>query len=165
VASKKTWIWVLVGAFGLMVLAMAAVAGVGLYFVTSHISTDKTSSADALRTFDDIRAEFKNSPPLFELDSEETPRATRTLSDLPSSSRRPENLVVLVWDPDDERLAKISLPLWMLRLGRQNIDIQHDSGFDLDQLHLDIDELERVGPMLIFDLRTDEGERVLIWTR
>ncbi len=151
--------------FGLTVLAMAAVAGLGLYFVASHISTDRTSSADALRTFDEVRAEFKNAQPLFELDSDETPRPTRAITELPTSDRRPEQLVILAWDPDDERLAKISLPFWMLRLGRQNIDIQNDSGFDLDELDLNVDELERVGPILVFDFRTSDGERVLIWTR
>jgi hypothetical protein len=165
VASKKTWIWVLVAGFGLMVLAMAAVAGAGLYFVVSHISTDRSSSADALRTFDEIRAGFHDQKPLFELDSEERPQPTRDIADLPTSTTRPENLVILAWDPDDERLAKISLPFWMLRLGRRNIEFQHDSGFDLDELNLDVDQLERVGPVLIFDFRTSDGERVLIWTR
>ena len=87
------------------------------------------------------------------------------LGALPRSDRRPEYLWILVWNPDDGRLSKISLPFWVLRLGRQNIDIKHDSGFDLDQLDLDVDQLERVGPKLIFDFRTSDGERVLIWTR
>ena len=164
-ASKKTWIWILVACFGLAILAMAGVAGLGLYFVASHISTGRSSDADALRTFDEIRGEFKESEPLFEIDSHETPRQTRELTSLPTSDRKPEHLWILAWDPRDERLSKISLPFWMLRLGRDNIDIRSDGGFDLEQLDLDVDELERVGPQLIFDLRTPDGERVLIWTR
>ncbi len=165
VASRKTWLWVILAVFGLGILAMAAVAGTALYFVASHISTDKTSNVDALRTFDEIRAEFKNVEPLFELDSDERPRVTRELTELPTSATKPQNLVVLAWDPTDERLVKVALPFWMLRLGRQNIELSHDSGFDLNQLHLDVDELERVGPQLVFDFRTTDGERILIWTR
>lgn len=164
-ASKKTWIWIVVACLGLVILAMAGVAGLGIYFVASHISTGRTSDADALRTFDEIRAEFKESTPLFEIDSHEMPRVTRDLASLPTSERKPENLWILAWDPTDERLSKISLPFWMLRLGRDNIDIRHDSGFDLEQLDLDVNELERVGPQLVFDLKTADGERVLIWTK
>jgi hypothetical protein len=165
VASKKTWIWVLVAGFGLTVLAMAAVAGLGLYFVTSHVSTDRSSSVEALRTFDEMRAAFRDDKPLFELDSEEIPQPTRDIGDLPTSETRPENLVILAWDPDEERLVKVALPFWMLRLGRRNIEFRHGGGFDFNELDLDVDELERVGPLLIFDFRTSDGERVLIWTR
>lgn len=164
-ASKKTWIWVIVAGFGLVVFAMAALAGLGLYFVTSHISTARSSDAEALRAFDDVRAQFPDERPLFEIDSRGNPHPTGDLGSLPRSDRRPEYLWILVWNPDDGRLSKISLPFWVLRLGRQNIDIKHDSGFDLDQLDLDVDQLERVGPKLIFDFRTSDGERVLIWTR
>jgi len=165
VGSRKTWIWIIVACLALGVVAMAAVAGLGLYFVASHISTGRTSSADALRTFDEVRAEFKDARPLFEIDSHDEPRPTRRLTDLPASSTKPKNLWILAWDPDDERLSKISLPFWILRMGKQNIDVRHDGGFDLDKLDLDVDELERVGPVLIFDFRTSDGERVLVWTR
>jgi len=165
VASKKTWILVIVAVFGLTILAMAAVAGMGLYFVASHISTNRASDADALRSFDQIRDQFKDVQPLFELDKDEKPRVTRTLSELPTSTSRPKDLVIMAWDPSDERLAKITLPLWMLRLGHRNLEIQSDSGFDFNRLDLDVDELERVGPQLVFDFRTSDGERVLIWTR
>jgi len=37
--------------------------------------------------------------------------------------------------------------------------------FDIKRLNLDIDELQRVGPLLVFDYRATSGERVLIWTQ
>jgi hypothetical protein len=42
-------------------MALFAVAGLGIYFVTSHISTDRTSSTDAFRRFDQIRSKFASS--------------------------------------------------------------------------------------------------------
>lgn len=167
-ASKKTWLWILVAAFGLCVLALAAVAGLGIYFVASNVSSGRSSGADALRAFDDARARFRDTPPLFELDRNDQPQPTRRLSDLPTASRTPKHLWILAWDPDQERLSKISLPFWILRLGRNNIDVRHrnDSGtnFDLENLNLDFAELERVGPILVLDFRTPDGRRVMVWT-
>ncbi len=50
-------------------------------------------------------------------------------------------------------------------MGRRKINIDSGSGFDLDRLDLDVKELERVGPLLLFDYRAAAGERVLVWTR
>jgi len=165
VATTKTWIWIIAACLGLCIVALAAIAGLGIYFVASNISTGPTSSADALRAFDEIRREFRDERPLFELDSDERPRPTRHLRDLPTSPHNPQHLWILAWDPDEERLSRISLPFWMLRLGDKNLDFRHDGGFDLQELDLDFAQLERVGPVLIFDLRTPDGERVLVWTR
>jgi hypothetical protein len=61
--------------------------------------------------------------------------------------------------------VKISLPFWLLRMGRRKIDVGKDAGFDLDRLNLDVNELERIGSMLVFEHRAPSGERVLIWTQ
>ena len=39
------------------------------------------------------------------------------------------------------------------------------NGFDFERLNLDVDELERIGPALVFDFRNQDGARVLLWTR
>jgi hypothetical protein len=73
---------------------------------------------------------------------------------------------VLAWNADDGKLVKLSVPFWLLKFGRRKVDVNsRDSGFDLDRLHLDINELERIGPTLILDLRKPSGERVLVWTQ
>ena len=56
------------------------------------------------------------------------------------------------------------MPFWVLRLGRQKIDIAQGA-FDFQRMELDVPELERVGPVLLFDLRRSGGERVLVWTQ
>jgi hypothetical protein len=39
------------------------------------------------------------------------------------------------------------------------------NGFDFQRLNLDVDELERIGPALVFDFRNQDGVRVLLWTQ
>ena len=46
-ASKKTWIWIIVTCLAVCVVALLAVAAFGVYFVASHIDTTRTTSADA----------------------------------------------------------------------------------------------------------------------
>lgn len=164
-ATRKTWIWIVVGCLAVCVIGLLAIAGAGVYFVASHIDTEPASSTEALRAFDEAREVFKDQQPLFELDSDERPHELRNPADLPTSSIRPRDLVILAWDADEERLVRFALPFWLLRLGGRQVEINDGHGFDLDRLHLDVDELERIGPVLVFDYRASTGERVLLWTQ
>jgi len=169
-AKRKTWVWVLVIGFSVCVVAMLAMAGAAVFFVSSHIDARPTSTSNAFRQFDTTRAVFKDQRPLFELDQRERPRQTRELASLPTAAVKPHDLYILAWDPkegpSDGRLIKISLPFWLLRMGRRKIDVfDRGGGFDFERLNLDIAELERVGPMLVVDYQTPRGERVLVWTQ
>jgi hypothetical protein len=162
--SRKTWIWILVAVVGLCVVGMIAIAGFGLYFVSHHVQTRHVSSADAFKAFDEARAMFKNEQPVFDMDKMDEPRQVRQLSSMPTSTKTADLVWVLAWNPERERLVRVSMPFWVLRLGKQKIDIS-SGGFNFDRLQLDVNELQRVGPVLLFDVRTPSGERVLIWTQ
>lgn len=165
-AKTKTWLWIILGVMGLGIFCMFGLAAAGVYFVASHIDTDRVSSAEALRQFDAERERFGTQLPLFELDEFEHPREVRRLRDLPSATRKPREMRIMAWDPDEGRVVSVTLPFWILRLGGRNIEIQPGrSGFRVEQLDVDVGELERVGSILLFDLRTTDGERVLIWTQ
>ena len=57
-ASRKTWLWIILGGLGFCVLVLFVIAGVGVYFVASHIDTSSVTSAEVVRVFDDARARF-----------------------------------------------------------------------------------------------------------
>jgi hypothetical protein len=162
--KRKTWLWVLLGILACGVISVVAVAGIGIYFISQNVRASHTSSADALRKLDEARAPFKDARPLFELDRRDQPKLTRRLEELPTATRKAETIYVLVWDPRKERLARVSLPFWMLRLGKNKIDL-NSGDFDFQRLHLDVEQLERIGPMLLFDYRPPTGQRVLVWTQ
>lgn len=165
-AKARTWLWILVGFFGVCVLGLVLVAGAGLYFVSNHIAIRKTTSTEALRRFDNERDRFKAVRPIIEIDAMERPHEPRPVSEMPTSAIKPANLYVLAWDPDDGQLARIALPFWVLRLGRQKVDFLKDAhDFNFNRLNLDVRELERIGPALLLDYRRPSGERVLIWTQ
>ena len=88
-ASRRTWVWVVVGTGGVCLVGLIAVAGAGVYFVSRHISTERSTSADAIRAFDGVKATFPDQRPLYELDNEERPTMPRPFSEFPTSAKRP----------------------------------------------------------------------------
>lgn len=162
--SKRTWLWIVLAALGLCVIFVIAIAGIGLYFVSSHVSTKTSTTAEAFSAFDAARAPFQDLPPVYEVDDRERVKQVRKIAELPDGKTRAHQMQVLVWDADRERLVKVSVPFWVLRMGHQKIDIAN-SPFEIERMQLDVKELERVGPVLLLDLRSRGGQRVLIWTQ
>ena len=161
---RRTWLWILVAVFGLGVVCVIAIAGFAMYFFSTHISSKPLSPAEAFKAFDQAKAPFKDQAPLFEMDDRERIKALRQLSELPAAKQPAQHMYVLVWSPEKEKLVKLSLPFWVLRLGRQKIDVGSDV-FDMKRMELDVKQLERVGTMLVLDHRDGTGQRVLIWTQ
>ena len=162
--KRKTWIWIAVSVVGIGFLCVATVVGFGFYFIRHNVKASKSTSTEAFKAFDEARKPFQDMQPLFELDRRDEPKMTRPLESLPAGVTRPQTMYILAWDPDKERLARISMPFWMLRLGRKKIDLT-SGGFDFERLQLDIEQLERVGPIILLDYRPQNGQRVLVWTQ
>jgi hypothetical protein len=164
--TKKTWIWIVAGAAIAFVVVLMALAGSGVYFVTHHIRSEHSTGAEALHAFDAVSASLGSPRPLYELDAADEPHLVRSLSDVPTGASHPDTLYMLAWDPDQSRLVRVSLPFWLLRIGHHKVRVMHAAnGFDFERLNLDVDELERIGPALVFDFRNQDGVRVLLWTQ
>ena len=161
----KTWVWVVVAIFAIGVLGVVAIAGTGYYFFTRHFDTKVTSSANASLEFERVKTQFDGQKPLIELD--ERGHFLRANPDRPARAdmRRPEQLYVLAFDPDDERIVKVTIPFWLLRLkARGTIDF-NGGQLELEDLKLSVEDLERFGPTLIVDHKATSGERVLVWSQ
>ncbi|MEO7189805.1 MAG: hypothetical protein ABI051_01965 [Vicinamibacterales bacterium] len=165
-ASRRTWVWVVVGVLGTGLVTVIAVAGAGVYFVRSHVQSQSSTHADAITAFEQITSTFRGQKPLFELDETDQPRATRALADLPTASTTSRDLMVLSWDSDAQRLVKLALPLWVVRVGKHKMQFARDHRhLDLDRLNAELNEIERIGPALLMDVRDVDGTRVLVWTQ
>ena len=165
-ATRRTWLWVIIGVLGVGFVVLIAIAGAGVYFVTRHIQTRSTSDAEAMQALDGVRQMFQNARPLYEVDTSDEPHLTRALNSIATSDSPATDIDILAWDPEHHHLVRMSLPLWLIRIGRQHTVVAGGDGrgFDLERLDLDADELARIGPALVFDLRNRDGVRVLVWT-
>lgn len=91
-------------------------------------------------------------------------------------SGRARQVNVLVFDPADEKLVRISLPIWLAkkvyRVAEGNEDgVALDVGDDDHELarqlrrRLRLEDLEKAGPGVLVEVLEAEGEQVLVWLR
>jgi hypothetical protein len=160
----KTWIWIVVGVLILGILGVIAIAAAGLWFLKSHVDIRPTTAAMATVDFQSARDRFAGQKPLIELDDHGD--FVHANVDRPNGTRPPETFNLMAFDPRHERVIRMEIPFWLLRLkmrgtrfdvGRNNVD--------LAKLRLTVEDLERFGPTLIVDHRDSEGAQVLVWTQ
>lgn len=164
-SSAKTWLKIVLVIVALGLAGMCAIAGAGVYFVSQHVNTERVSSSSALAQFDTALARFKDQKPLLEIDHAERIRRVRDITGLPTAAVKATSLVVMAWDPDEGRIVNLKLPLWILTMGQKKVELGAGAdSFDLRRLELDIKEMERVGSILVVDVQSPTGSRVLVWT-
>jgi hypothetical protein len=159
--TRRTWLLMIAGTLGLMVLCVVVIAGTAVYFVARHVDIEPASGDEALRQFERELARFEGQAPLIIIEGDDV-----RLNDMerrPSEGRL-EAIHVLVWDPDDEGLARIRLPFWLLRFVGELKLSKHESRFDFERLHVRVDDIERHGPGLILSHTDSDGSRVLVWS-
>jgi hypothetical protein len=160
----KTWVWVIVGIAVFGILGVIAMAAAGLYFVKSHVDIRSTTVALASEDFQSIRQRFAAQKPLIELDDQGS--FLRANVDRPNGTQRPQTLNIMAFDPHDEKVIRMALPFWILRLksGGSRFDIGR-SNVDLARMRITVEDLERYGPILILDQKDTDGSRVLVWSQ
>lgn len=160
----KAWVWIVVGVIVFGILGVIAMAAAGLWFVKSHVNIQSSTQAVAAADFQTIRERFANQRPLIELD--ERGNFVHANTDRPTSPQRPNTLTILAFDSHDEKVVRVELPFWLLRLkgGGSRFDVG-GSNVDLAKLRLTVEDLERFGPTLILDQKDSDGSRVLIWSQ
>ena len=160
----KTWVWVVVGIVACGVLGVIAMAAAGLWFVKSHVEIRNTTVAAATEDFQAVRQRLGAQRPLIELDEHGT--FLRANTDRPAGTQRPQTLSFMAFDPHDEKVVRVDVPFWILRLkaGGSSFDIGRRN-VDLARMRITVEDLERYGPILILDQKDTDGSRVLVWSQ
>lgn len=165
-AKARNWILIILAIIGGLVVCLIAAAGFGTYMIMQRVKTEPATATSAVKTFDAQRTEFKGQTPLVTFDDLENPETvTKKIAALPVGAAPATDLHILVWAPDSQRTVNISLPFWLLKMGKRKVDIGSAEGFDFERFNVDIAQLERIGPRLFADFEKPGGERVLIWTK
>ncbi|HEX4566495.1 MAG TPA: hypothetical protein VH138_07665 [Vicinamibacterales bacterium] len=163
-ARVKTWVWVVIGVVAVGILCVIALAAAGIWFVRTHINVQPTTVAAATSDFQTVRDRFATQTPLIELDDHGN--FVHANTDRPNGTTRPEALAIMAFDSRDERVVRMDIPFWLLRLKMRGtrINVGGNGNIDLAKLRLTVEDLERFGPTLIVDHRDADGSRVLVWT-
>ena len=162
----KPWVWIVIGIVALGILAIVAVAGVGLFFVSRQIQMKEASPAMATREFDEIRGKFPGQKPLIELDARGDFLRANKDRPVPAKAAPPESLIILAYDPDDGHTVRIPVPFWVLRMKMDGTSIDFGGReMQLEDLKITLEDLERYGPTLLVDHTGPSGERVMVWSQ
>lgn len=156
-------LWIVLGIVGFFVLCVVAFAAFGLYFVSRNLDMTQATASEASDSFEDVRARFKEAP-ILTIDAGERVTLSRQPPDAPPAER-PTQMHVMAYDRSDERIVRVTVPFWMLRMGRENIRLgAGGDDIDFEKLRITAEELERYGPALLLD-HAEGRNRVLVWTQ
>ena len=168
-ASRRTWISIIVASVIAMCLAALAVVGGTAFFIYRHVDAKTTSETGAQEEFAAARAKFEGQRPLIEIHRDgDEPVLHRDLLKNGEMPEKPlQTLRVLAYDDDSGKLVRVNIPFWLLRMfPSKNLSFLNDEGIDIDtrRIRLTLDDLERRGPGLLLDQKDRHGSQVLVWT-
>jgi hypothetical protein len=162
--AVRTWVWVVVGALGLMAVGCVALVGTGAYLAMRHMQIESTPRESAAVEFDHVRARFEGSRPLIEVEGDDMERVRINHPPATAPKQAVRNVNLLVWSPDEDKLVRLSLPLWLLRFNTGGFHVTtRDGDLSFERFRLQVEDIERHGPGLVLDHESRRGERVLIW--
>jgi hypothetical protein len=153
-ANRRRWVIIAFGvAIVLVFVGIGAIIAVTAW-VQQNLEVTPRSAAEAEHEFALVRERFGERQPLLEM-VDGRPAFT---------GEHAAALHVLAWDGDDQRLARIGVPFWFLRLKSGPIRFSaYASGFDDRGVALRPEDIDRYGPGIVLDATIPEGGRVLLW--
>jgi hypothetical protein len=166
--ARRRWPYIVLGiAIVLVFVGIGAIIATVAWF-QENMEVEASSNAEAEAEFDKIRQQFGGREPLLQM-RDGVPHYTHPPGTTPKHAEgttRLETLHVLVWDPEDERLARVALPFWLLRMKSDPIEFSaYASGLDEGGVDIRPEDIERYGAGVILDTGTSSRERVLLWAQ
>ena len=155
------WAQVLIGvAIVAVFLGIGAIIAVTAYF-SQNVVVNTSNAREADDEFEKVRQRFKGQLPLVELKEGVAVRSNPRAN---ASGGQLSTLHILAWDSDDEKLAAVNVPWWVIRLKSGPIRFSsYSAGFDDEGVRLTPEDIERGGPGIILEATGRHGERVLLW--
>jgi hypothetical protein len=159
--QTKTILLTIVGLIGVLCVVLIVTAVV---FFRSMIDDTTTDQSGADRAFMEALTPFKGQLPVLEIRRGEVV-LTR---DIPSVRPAGEVTMLhgLVWEPRDEALSRIQVPMWMVRMVDDPIAMQVGDNIAVEKgVELRPEDIDRFGPALLLDHLEADGARLVLWTK
>lgn len=161
-----------------VVAALVAVGVVvllaGIWWGSTLYQSEQTDSARASAAFAEVRQRFPGVNPAFEI--REARLVVMREAPAVSSSTAAAAAQMLVWQPREQTLSRVTLPLWMSKVATEPLPLEAlagvgDQGLGAlmeakrrgHELNIRIGDLERYGRTLLLDGVTPDGKRVMMW--
>jgi hypothetical protein len=164
-STKRTWVWVVLGVVGTLVLLVVVLVGGVIFEFRRHVKNEIVATATAEQEFTRLREKFSGQQPLVEFVGRDGRDDEPTIHRPPASARRVEihTLRVLIYDLNEGHLIHADIPGWMLRAMPYSRGGIFGADFDMGRNRVSLEELERHGLGLVLEGRNHEA-RILVWT-
>jgi hypothetical protein len=152
---RRLILWLAIG----IPLAAIVFAGSLAYIVLRTLESTRSTAEAATTAFDEVRRQFPPRPALIEL-ADLRSGAVR-INRAPGSPRKKvETLYFMVWDPEKQEITRGSAPSWITRV---RVSITGIGNWSFSDLHVTLEDVERYAPGIVFDMKTPDGNQVLVW--
>ena len=156
----RTWVKVTLVSVAVMAIGFIALAGTGAYYFFRHLDTRTATEADTKGDFEAVRVRFTGRPPLVEIRNLKSGDLTVNRLVHPQGHRA-ATVHVLTWSPDEGKLLRTDLPLWLMRFS--SINVLSRLGIAPEKFRLTAEDLAKYGPGIVVDYRRPGSDQVLIW--
>jgi hypothetical protein len=95
-------------------------------------------------------------------------KARREAAQAARQGGRADSLNVLAYDPEDQELVRVSVPMWLVRkmdCDDSDLDLGDDKTRRKLERHLRLEEIQKAGPGVLVEVEEEGGEQVLVWLR
>lgn len=152
---RKLILWLAIG----VPLAAIVFAGSIAYIVLRTLESTPSTAEAATAAFDEVKRQFPSRPPLIEVANLRA--GDVKINRAPGSPRKKvETLYFMVWDPEEQKITRGSAPSWITRV---RVSITGVGNWSFSDYHVTLEDVERYAPGIIFDVKTPEGDQVLVW--
>jgi hypothetical protein len=159
---------ILLAVIGILAILVIVVVGVGVWVVRSMVNNTDMDQAAATKTMEDVRARFGQAMPVFDV----RPSGV-TMSRVPPDTPPPSELKtlhILRWDVHEERLTRVDIPFWVIRMRNSSLDVMNDGSVSPGGARLRtstkirVEDIERFGSALLVDGDMPDGGHLVIWS-
>lgn len=166
-AKKTPWAVIILGGAAFVLIVVVGLAAVAGYVVYQQFAFKATAADEqsAEAEFKQVAAGFEGQKPYLVVQDGQP-----VISDAPprDPGKPVEAIHILVWNPDDQKVIRLNVPFWLLRMTKGHpIKLTSDGDPHGESMFLKVtaEDLERRGPGLILDHKEASGERVLVWAQ
>ena len=166
-AKKTPWAVIIIGSAAFVLVVVVGLVAVAGYVVYKQFAFKATSADEqtAELEFKRIVARFDGQKPYLIIKDGE-PVISEAKG--PTPGKPVEAIHILVWNPDDQKVVRLNMPFWLLRMTKGHpirLMSNNDPEGEPMVLRVTADDLERRGPGLILNHKEATGERVLVWAQ
>ena len=166
---------VILGVAAALVIVVIGGLSIVVWWASSLHQSEQADETRANAAFAEIRARFPGIEPAFEIRERRlvTIRQAATVT-----SPTPVAVHILVWQPRERTLSRVTVPLWMSKIATEPLPLEELTGVGEqglgailqaqrrgNELNIRISDLERYGSTLLLDGTTPDGKQILMWNQ